>query len=65
MCWWKVELEMRASGILDFSADLHNPVFTKIAEGAETPDQVEPMLASALGYSGPALVWVTVARQEL
>ncbi len=43
-----VELEMKAAGILDFGTDLHNPDFTKIAEGAgllglraETPDQVE------------------------
>jgi len=66
-----VELEMKATGILDFSTDLHNPDFTKIAEGAgllglraETPDQVEPMIARALSYNGPALVEVPVARQE-
>ena len=29
-----VELEMKAAGILDFTTDLHNPDFTKIAEGA-------------------------------
>ncbi len=29
-----VELEMKAAGILDFGTDLHNPDFTKIAEGA-------------------------------
>jgi len=67
-----VELEMKAAGILDFSTDLHNPDFTKIAEGAgllglraETPDQVEPMIARALSYDGPALVEVPVSRQEL
>ncbi|MGO9516845.1 MAG: ubiquinone-dependent pyruvate dehydrogenase [Candidatus Korobacteraceae bacterium] len=67
-----VELEMTATGILDFTTDLHNPDFTKIAEGsgllglkAETPDQVEPMIARALSYDGPALVEVPVARQEL
>jgi len=67
-----VELEMKASGILDFSTDLHNPDFTRIAEGAgllglraETPDQVEPMIARALNYDGPALVEVPVSRQEL
>ena len=49
-----VELEMKARGILDFPIDLHNPDFTKIAEGAgllglraETPEQVEPMMAEA------------------
>ena len=67
-----VELEMKAAGILDFSTDLRNPDFTKIAEGAgllglraETPDQVEPMIAQALKYDGPALVEVPVSRQEL
>ncbi len=67
-----VELEMKASGIVDFGTDLHNPDFTRIAEGAgllglraETPDQVEPMIGEALKYDGPALVEVPVSRQEL
>ncbi len=67
-----VELEMKAAGILDFGTDLHNPDFTKIAEGAgllglrvETPDQVEPAIAQALKHDGPALVEVLVSRQEL
>jgi len=67
-----VELEMRAAGILDFGTALHNPDFTKIAEGAgllglraETPDQVEPAIAQALNHDGPALVEVPVPRQEL
>ena len=67
-----VELEMKAAGILDFTTDLHNPDFTKIAEGAgilgvkaNTPDEVEPMLARALNYNGPALIEIPVARQEL
>jgi pyruvate dehydrogenase (quinone) len=67
-----VELEMKAAGILDFGTDLRNPDFAKIAEGAhllglraETPDQVEPMIAKALAYDGPALVEVPVSRQEL
>jgi pyruvate dehydrogenase (quinone) len=67
-----VELEMKAAGLVDYGTDLHNPDFTKIAEGAgllglraETPDQVEPMIAQALEYSGPALVEVLVSRQEL
>jgi pyruvate dehydrogenase (quinone) len=67
-----VELEMKAAGILDFGTDLHNPDFAKIAEGAgllglraEKPDQVEPMIAEALKYDGPALVEVPVSRQEL
>jgi pyruvate dehydrogenase (quinone) len=67
-----VELEMKAAGILDFTTDLRNPDFAKIAEGAgllglkaETADDVEPMLAQALTYDGPALVEVPVSRQEL
>jgi len=67
-----VELEMKAAGILDFGTHLHNPDFTRIAEGAgllgvrvETADQVEPAIAEALEYDGPALVEVPVSRQEL
>ena len=67
-----VELEMKAAGILEFGTDLHNPDFTKIAEGAgllglrvETPDQVEPALVEALKYNGPALIEIPVSRQEL
>jgi pyruvate dehydrogenase (quinone) len=67
-----VELEMKAAGIVDFGTDLHNPDFTKIAEGAgllglkaEEPSQVEPMISEALKYNGPALVEVPVSRQEL
>ncbi len=67
-----VELEMKAAGILDFATDLHNPNFAKVAEAvgllglrAETPEQVEPMIAQALKQDGPALVEVLVSRQEL
>jgi pyruvate dehydrogenase (quinone) len=67
-----VELEMKANGFLDFATDLRNPDFAKIAEAtgllglrAETPDQVEPMIAQALKHDGPALVEVLVSRQEL
>jgi pyruvate dehydrogenase (quinone) len=67
-----VELEMKAGGIVDFGTDLHNPDFTKIAEGAgllglraEKPDQLESMISEALKYDGPALVEVLVSRQEL
>src|ERR1700689_1825905 len=67
-----VELEMKASGFLDFATNLKNPDFTKIAEArgllgarAETPEQVEPAIAEALKHDGPALVEVQVSRQEL
>jgi len=32
---------------------------------AETPEQVEPAIAEALNYDGPALVEIPVPRQEL
>lgn len=67
-----VELEMKSAGVLEFATDLRNPDFAKIAEGAgllglkaETADQVEPAVARALEYDGPALVEVSVARREL
>ena len=67
-----VELEMKASGFLDFGTDLHNPDFAKMAEAAgllgltaDTPDQVRPMLTQALQHDGPALIEVAVSRQEL
>src|SRR6202451_653098 len=67
-----VELEMKSAGVVNFGTDLRNPDFAKIAEGAgllglkaETADQVEPAIAQALEYDGPALVEVSVARQEL
>ena len=67
-----VELEMKASGILEFTTDLQNPSFAKIAEAAgllgltaESPEQVRPMIAQALEHDGPALVEVVVDRQRL
>ena len=67
-----VELEMKAAGIVDFGTSLHNPDFTKIAQGAgllglqaKTSEDVEPMIAEALRYDGPALVEIPVPRQEL
>jgi len=67
-----VELEMKASGFVNFGTDLQDPSFAKLAESAgllgltaETPDQVRPMIAQALEHDGPALVEVVVNRQEL
>jgi pyruvate dehydrogenase (quinone) len=67
-----VELEMKATGTLQFATELQNPDFSKIAEAAgllglraETPEQVRPMLQQAFKHDGPALVEVLVNRQEL
>jgi pyruvate dehydrogenase (quinone) len=67
-----VELEMKAAGIVEFSTDLKNSSFARIAEGsgmlgltAERPDQVRPMIRQALDHDGPSLVEVLVHRQEL
>jgi pyruvate dehydrogenase (quinone) len=58
-----VELEMKASGFVDFGTDLRNPEFATIAEGAgilglkaETPEQVEPMILRKLSNM-TALHW--------
>jgi pyruvate dehydrogenase (quinone) len=67
-----VELEMKATGVLDFGTELRNPNFAQIAESAgclgltvDTPDRVKPAIVQALSHDGPALVEVHVARQEL
>ena len=67
-----VELEMKATGFLDFRTDLHNPDFAKMVEAAgllgltaERPEQVRPMIAQAFAHDGPALVDVLVHRREL
>jgi len=67
-----VELEMKATGFLDFGTDLDNPDFAKMAQAAgllgltaERPEQVQPMIAEAFAHEGPALVEVAVNRREL
>ncbi len=67
-----VELEMKASGFLDYGVELKNPDFSKIAEGAgilgircESPEEIRPALERAFAYNGPALLDVRVNRQEL
>jgi len=67
-----VELEMKASGFLDFGVELKNPDFAALAESAgmlglkaETAQDVRPKLQEAFKHDGPALVEVSVYRQEL
>jgi pyruvate dehydrogenase (quinone) len=67
-----VELEMKAAGIVSFGTDLINPDFGKLAgacgifgQNVEDPAQLEAALRTALDHSGPALVSVKVARNEL
>lgn len=63
---------MKATGFLKHGADLENPDFTKIAEGAgllavhvDDPEEVRPALEKTLAHDGPALVDIAVNRQEL
>ena len=67
-----VELEMKAAGFLSHATDLAETDFSKLAEAvgilglrAERPEQVKTLLSQALEHEGPALVDVTVNRQEL
>ena len=67
-----VELEMKASGFLDFGVELKNPDFAALAESAgilglkaETAKEVPPKLQEAFKHDGPALIEVSVHRQEL
>jgi pyruvate dehydrogenase (quinone) len=67
-----VELEMKASGFLDFGVELKNPDFAALAQSAgllglkaETAKDVRPILQQAFEHDGPALVEVLVHRQEL
>ncbi|WNG89365.1 ubiquinone-dependent pyruvate dehydrogenase [Mycobacterium sp. ITM-2016-00317] len=67
-----VELEMKAAGIVTFGTDLVNPDFAAVAQSmgvfgrrVERPDELESALAAAFAVSGPAVVDVVTARQEL
>ena len=67
-----VEMEMKASGLVDYGTELVNPNFAKLAESAgvlgarvEKSEELRPALAAALAHDGPALVEVLVHRQEL
>jgi pyruvate dehydrogenase (quinone) len=67
-----VELEMKASGFLDYGCELTNPNFTKLAESlgikalrVSAPKDLRSATAEILGHSGPALLEVMTPRQEL
>jgi pyruvate dehydrogenase (quinone) len=67
-----VELEMKATGYVNYGTDLENPSFAAVAQAigmhgqrVERPDDLEDALRAALDHDGPALVEVMVARQEL
>jgi pyruvate dehydrogenase (quinone) len=63
---------MKAVGVISFGTDLVNPDFAKLAEACgifgrnvEDPGELEEALHAVLDHSGPALVSVKVANQEL
>jgi pyruvate dehydrogenase (quinone) len=67
-----VELEMKASGFLDYGTELLNPDFARVAEAAgifgrrvEDPADLQGALTEALAHDGPALVDVVTNRMEL
>lgn len=67
-----VELEMKAGGFPDTGCDLKNPNFAAMANAmgikgvrVEHPAELEGALREAFAHSGPALVDVVSARQEL
>lgn len=67
-----VELEMKADGIVNFGTELQNPSFAAVAESVgirgwqvTDPGQLPAAVSEFLAHDGPALLDVTVARQEL
>jgi pyruvate dehydrogenase (quinone) len=67
-----VAMEMKAGGYLDTGTDLTNPNFAAMAEAmgvfglrVDEPGDVEAALRRAFAHSGPALVDVRTAKQEL
>jgi pyruvate dehydrogenase (quinone) len=67
-----VELEMKASGFVNFGTDLENPDFAEVARAiglfgqrVEKPHDLEAALKAAFAHDGPALVDVLTAREEL
>ncbi|WP_331737526.1 ubiquinone-dependent pyruvate dehydrogenase [Streptomyces sp. NBC_00019] len=67
-----VELEMKASGIVNYATELDNPQLAEVAAAiglwarrVERPGDLEDALKGAFAHEGPALVEVMTARQEL
>jgi pyruvate dehydrogenase (quinone) len=67
-----IELEMKASGILNFGTDLNNPNFAKMAEAIdiygvriEDPNELASSMKKAFAQPGPAIIDVVVNRFEL
>src|ERR1700735_2800357 len=67
-----VEMEMKASGLLDTGCDLKNPNSALRAEAVgvrgirvEKPQELKGAIQAALAHKGPVLVDVLSARQEL
>ena len=67
-----VELEMKASGFLDFGCDLTNPNFAALAESVgikairvSDPKDLRKAATEILNHPGPAVLEVMTPRQEL
>jgi pyruvate dehydrogenase (quinone) len=67
-----VELEMKASGFLDFGCDLTNPNFAVLAQSVgikairvSDPKELRTAATEILNHPGPAMLEVMTPRQEL
>lgn len=67
-----VEMEMKASGLVDVGCELKNPNFATFAQGmgikgirVEKPQDLRAALVEAFEHDGPVLVDVVSERQEL
>jgi len=67
-----VELEMKAAGYVNFGTNLENPDFAELATSCgflglhvERASDLRPALTQLLAHDGPALIEVSVKRQEL
>jgi pyruvate dehydrogenase (quinone) len=67
-----VELEMKASGFLDFGCDLTNPNFSALAQSVgikairvSDPMELRKAATEIMNHPGPALLEVMTPRQEL